>query len=155
VLVASAFWVSSAWEFVPWAVLLLLVVARFESNVGAARTVGIFAAGHVGATLLTAAGIWIAVRADLVEKGIARARDVGPSYGVVAVCAAGVYLLPGKARAGAAVALVVALAVVAGVDPRFTDFGHLLAVLIGLACYPLVVGARMRRVREPALSEAR
>ena len=58
VLFASAFWVSSAWELLAWVALFTLVVAPVEHWIGTARTAAAFFAGHLGATLLTAAGLW-------------------------------------------------------------------------------------------------
>jgi rhomboid family protein len=68
-----------------------------------------FAAGHVGATLIVAAGLWIGIK--LGATG------------------------PARLRPGRVIGYVVA---VAALSHTFTDFGHLTAVAIGLACYPLV-----------------
>jgi len=138
VLFASAFWLPSAGQFFLWLVLLSLVAAPFERRVGARRTIAVFAVGHVFATLLTALGLWVALRVDAVEHSVVNARDVGASYGFFALAGCLGYLVDRRLRTGYFAALfgfVVALAVVSA---TFTDFGHLIAVALGLACYPLI-----------------
>ena len=142
VLVSSAYWLSDASQLVLAAVLLLVVVAAFERRVGSRRTLVVLAAGHVLATLLTAAGLWVAVHADAVERSVVHARDVGPSYALFAVAAALTYLVDARLRRVYVVALLgYALAMVV-FSTTFTDFGHLLAILVGLACRPVVRSAR-------------
>ncbi len=145
VLVASAFWLGGWSQLATWAVLLAAVLAPVERRLGSGRTVVVFAAGHVGATLLVAAGLWIGLQLDLIDPTVASARDVGVSYGFFAVAALVTYLLGPRLRlvyAGALGGYVVLLAATSG---TFTDYGHLLAVAIGFACYPLA--------RRPAASD--
>lgn len=130
VLVASAFWLPSPWQLALWAPLFLLVVAPLERLFGSLETIGLFALGHVGATLLTALGLWIGLRTDVVEHSIAYVQDVGPSYGFMAILGAAAARLLGV-RAGGVVAFGAALLLAA--SPSFTNVGHLLAVLLGLA----------------------
>ena len=139
VIVASAFWLSSHWEpLLVTALLLLGVVASLERRIGSRRTLGVLAAGHVGATLFTAAGLWIGVRTDALDQSIAHVRDVGPSYAIYAAAAALVYVLPGRVRPPYLVAVLAWVAIPAALAPSFTDVGHFLSVGIGLACYPVV-----------------
>ena len=142
VLVASAFWFAHAWEVLPWAVLFTLVLAPAEQWLGTARWAAIFAAGHVGATLLTAAGLWVAIRVDAVETVVARSADVGVSYGFLAVAGVLTYRLPGRYRIAYAATLAGYVLLAAFVRGTFTDAGHALALAIGLACYPLARRAR-------------
>lgn len=148
VLFASAFWVGSAFELLGWVVLFSIFVAQVERWLGTARTAAVFFIGHVGATLVTALGLWVALRADLVVSSVADAEDVGASYGFAAVAAVLAYRLP-RRRLLYAVALAVFAATALAVDTTFTNWGHLLALAIGFACYPLVPGRR-RRTRKTA-----
>lgn len=151
VIFASAFWVSSVWELLTWAVLFTLAVATVERSIGTARTATVFVAGHVGATLLTAGGLWAALQADLVESSIVHVKDVGASYGFLAVAAVLTYRLPRRWPPLYAAVLTTALTAALAVHPSFTDFGHLLALGIGFACYPLArTVAVSRRPHEPA-----
>jgi rhomboid family protein len=144
VIVESAFWLSSTWQVFPWLALLFAIVAFAERRVGSLRVVGVLAAGHVGATLLTAAGLWLALRADAIERSVVYARDVGPSYAFFAAAAFLTYLLPRRLRAPYAAILLAYGCATAVVSTTFTDFGHLLAIGIGFACYPLLRGVRPR-----------
>ncbi len=138
VLVASAFWVSSAWELVAWLCLFTLVVAPVEHWIGTARTATAFFAGHIGATLLTAAGLWAGVRAGLVASPLTDAADVGASYGFLSVAALLTFRLQPERRAIYAGLLVAFVAAALALDPSVTGVGHVLALAIGFACYPLV-----------------
>jgi hypothetical protein len=151
VLLASAFFVTSAPAWLGWVVLFTALAAPIEHRIGSGRTVAIFAIGHVGATLVTAVGLRLALRGDLVESSVVRAVDVGASYGFVALAGALTYLLPRRLRWAYLAALLLGLVVALIVGPSFTDFGHLISFLIGLACRPLVP-ARARRACESAVS---
>ena len=151
VLVASAFWVSAAWQVLPWAALFSLVLAPAERWLGTLRWATVFACGHVGATLSTAAGLWTAIRLDAVDESIARSADVGVSYGFFAVAAVLVYRLPRRLRLPYIAALGGYVVVALFVRGTFTDAGHLLALLIGFACYPL---ARSRGALESSATES-
>ena len=121
-----------------WVVLFTAVVAPVEHRIGSGRTIAVFAVGHVGATLLTAVGLWLALKGDLVESSVVHAVDVGASYGFVALAGIATYLLPRRLRWVYLGALLLALVVALVLVPSFTDFGYLCAFPIGLACRPLV-----------------
>jgi len=138
VLPASAFLVTSAPEWLAWVVLFTVLAAPIEHRIGSGHTVAVFALGHVGATLLTATGLRLALRFDLVESSVVRAVDVGPSYGFIALAGLMTYLLARRVRRIYLAVLLLILVTAVAVVTSFTDFGHLAAVLIGLACRPLV-----------------
>ncbi len=138
VLVASAFWVSGAWELLAWLGLFTLVVAPVEHWIGTARTAAAFFAGHLGATLVAAAGLWGAIRAGLVSSSLSQAADVGASYGFLSVAALLTYRLQPKRRPVYAGLLAATVTAALALDPSVTSVGHLLALAIGFACYPLV-----------------
>jgi hypothetical protein len=137
VLIGSAFWLSTGWELIVWAALFPFVLAPVERRLGSARATLVFAAGHIGATLLTAAGLWIALRIDVVERSVVNAKDVGPSYGFFAVAALMTGLVDRRLRTPWAAGLIVLLVVTLAISQSFTDVGHLLALAIGFACLPL------------------
>jgi hypothetical protein len=152
VLISSAFWLSGTGSLALWAVLLALVLAPVERRVGSWRMTVVFALGHLGATLLTAAGLWVALRLDAVERSVVNAQDVGASYGFLAVAGVLTYLLEPRVRRPYALGLLLGMAGGAALFHTFTDFGHLLALLIGFACYPLVRGrSRLPLVSVPLL----
>jgi len=148
VLFRSAFW-SGSTLFLPFLLLLVVVLAPAEEWLGTFRLILIFALGHVGATLITAVAISHGFFSSSGEAGIARTIDVGVSYG--AFCIAGVltYRLPLRFRLPYAAALLVVFGLLAFVMGKtFTDFGHFVSVLIGLAAFPFV---RARSVVERSL----
>jgi hypothetical protein len=98
----------------------------------------VFVLGHVGATLITAGGLWVALRFDLVESSVENARDVGASYGFAAVAALLAYRFSGRRRVLYAAGLVGFAGVSLALNHNFTYWGHLIALAIGFACYPLV-----------------
>lgn len=148
VLVASAFWLSSSWGLFVWLILFSLVLAPVERWIGSARTALVFALGHAGATLITAAGLWLAVRYEAVGTYVTHVIDVGVSYGFFAVAAVLALRLSGRRRVLYLAVLIGYLGATAGVIRDFTDFGHLAAFAIGLALAPLVTRGRVRP--EPA-----
>jgi membrane associated rhomboid family serine protease len=152
VLVGSAFWTSGWVELACWAVLFCAVLAPVERRLGWRRTLLAFAAGHIGATLIVAIGLWITVSAGAVSRSVTLARDVGVSYGFFAVAAVAAYLLTPRARVWYLAGLVAYVAAAAAGSHTFTDFGHLAAVALGLVCAPL--GRDVSRGRAPTLQEA-
>ena len=138
VLFSSAFWVGSLPDWLAWVALLSIFAAPVERWIGTGRTVLVFFLGHVGATLVTAAGLSVALHADLVESSVVNARDVGASYGFAAVAAVLAYRFSGRQRGLYVAAVISVTAVSLALDHNFTDWGHLIAVVIGFACHPLV-----------------
>ena len=146
VLMRSAFWLEDASELLPWAALFLFVLAPAERWLGTWRWLVVFVAGHIGATAAIGAAIWIAITAGLVSRHLAYSIDVGVSYGFFAVAAIAIYHIPARWRGLflALLALLQLYGVVEGV--AFTAVGHLVAMAIGFALYPLA------RTRASALS---
>jgi membrane associated rhomboid family serine protease len=140
--VTSALFVSGDW--LPTMVLLAAGLGLLERRVGTARTLAVFATGHVIATLVTEGAVWLDIRAGDLSGRAATQLDVGVSYGMWAVLGAMLVLLPARWRwpAFAAFAALV-------VGPLLDDFdmtagGHTLAFAIGLAWWP-ILRARLER----------
>ncbi|NNH71143.1 hypothetical protein HLB23_14920 [Nocardia uniformis] len=151
VLVASAFWVDGPfpWEFI---VMFLVVMVAAERWLGTLRWIFVFAAGHIGATLITVTGIAYAVDRDLIPLRVVSASDVGPSYGISAVLAALAFRVRGRPR-WLWVGLLVAVYSAALLDGRtFTDYGHLLALAIGFTVGAVAVFGSRRMERAVARS---
>jgi hypothetical protein len=133
-LFSSAFWLASGFrELAMWGLLFPLVLAPVERRLGTRRTIGTFAIGHIGATLvvqgMVAGAIWLRLAAYRWED----APDVGASYGFIAVAAVLFALVPARSRAVYAVGLVGWIVAISHVtDPDFTTIGHGIALLLGL-----------------------
>jgi hypothetical protein len=152
VLVASALWLQG-FSVVTWALLFVVVLAAVERALGTRRALALFAAGHVGATLLTALGLWIGIQAGAFSPRLDDAVDVGVSYGFVAVAAAFTFLLPRRARLPYTAVLMGYLVVRLVVGHTFTDAGHLVALAIGYGLW-WTGFADPRRARSRTILEA-
>ncbi len=92
-----------------------------------------FAVGHIGATLIVAVGLVAAVETGWLPFSVARATDVGISYGAVCVLGALTASIPSRWRpawVGWWLGTAVAAAFTFGAD--FTAVGHVLALLLGI-----------------------
>ncbi|WP_069163090.1 rhomboid-like protein [Nocardia altamirensis] len=133
--------VGVAWLIMP---LLASLLALAELRFGALRMVRVFLAGHVGATLLVAAGLWVSIEFDWMPASVRWSEDVGISYGAMALIGALVFVVPRRMRIGwAAVWFVGAIGGVL-IGQTFTNVGHLLAFGIGSG-----VGYAMIRTKKP------
>jgi hypothetical protein len=145
VLLRSMFWTGSTW-LLPLIAILVLVLAPAEVWLGTKRLILVFLTGHVGATLITAVAIG---QGYFSESGghIDRDIDVGMSYGALCVIGLFAYRLPRRWRIPYALLALAPLGALAFSSGRtFTDFGHLVSLLLGLALYPV---ARGRPVADP------
>jgi len=152
VLVASALWLQG-FSIVTWALLFVVVLAAVERALGTRRALAVFAAGHVGATLLVALGLWIGIRAGVLRPGLDATIDVGVSYGFAAAAAAFTFLLPRRARPVYAAALVGYLVFRLVAGHTYSDAGHLVALAIGYGLW-LMGFADPRRVRARTILDA-
>lgn len=90
-----------------------------------------FAVGHIGATLIVAVGLVVALKAGWLPFSTARASDVGVSYGAVCVLGALTASIPSRWRhVWVGWWLGIALMAASGAD--FTAVGHVLALLLGI-----------------------
>ncbi len=130
-LVGSAFVVDagSIYLWLPGLVCLLLVA---ELTCGGWRLVVTFVTGHVGATLLVDAGLAAAVELGWLSRSVARASDVGMSYGAMAVVGALTGALPPRWRPAWLGFWFAAAAVVIAGGVGFTDVGHVVALTLGV-----------------------
>jgi hypothetical protein len=136
VLFTSAFWVTPH-ELWLWAGLFPLVLAPAERWLGSIRVIVVFFIGHIGATLPAVATITFMVRHGWAPRGLRDLVDVGSSYGFWCVAALFSYRLPRPWRWGWMAAILVGALGFIAWRTSFSDYGHLIAMLIGLMLYPL------------------
>ncbi|MFG2502341.1 rhomboid-like protein [Streptomyces sp. NPDC048441] len=145
VLVASALWIAGGIAS-PYAIGFLLVLTALERRIGALRTAGVFLLGHVVATLATEVPVGFSVLAGHLPDSSLHRLDYGISFGV----AASVGALAGLFRPWLRCLVIAGFGgmliddLIAFTDPM-TNWGHLLALSIGVATWPLV-----RRWRQSA-----
>jgi hypothetical protein len=144
VLVASAMWIDGG-HWVPYVALYSVFHAQVERWLGTARWLVVCVAAHVLATLISEGALLWAIEQGMAPRSAVDTLDVGVSYALAGVMGVLAYRIPAPWRYGYAVAVVGGYAVPLILGLTFTDLGHFTAVLIGLACFPLVkgpVGAR-------------
>jgi len=131
-LIGSAFVTENGpiWVWLPGLVCLLaLAELRWRS----ARVLITFAAGHIVATLIVAAGLAAAIKLGWIQISVAHEPDVGISYGAVAVLGALTAAIPSRWRP-AWIGWWVSVALLAVcVNADFTSGGHFVALLVGIA----------------------
>lgn len=138
VLGASALWVAGGLASA-YAVAFLFVLTALERRIGGWRTAGVFLAGHVVATLATEIPVGISVVAGHLPATSLHRLDYGISFGLMASIGALAGLFGPLLRATLLgfVSLMLLQDLLAFVDP-LTNWGHPLALLAGIACWPAV-----------------
>ena len=131
-LISSAF-VNPVDSIGIWLPGVVAVLALGELLWHSRRVLVAFAVGHIGATLLVAAGLAAALALGLQSRSIADVADVGMSYGTVGVLGTFTAAIPRRWRAawtGWWLAVALSSAVFSGGD--FTAVGHALALILGM-----------------------
>ena len=146
VLIASAMWIDGG-HWVPYAVLYSVFHAQVERWLGTVRWLVVCAAAHVLATLISEGTLAKAIRDGMAPPSAADTLDFGVSYALAGVMAVLAYRIRAPWRYAYVAVLLVGYAVPLTAGPTFTDVGHFVSVLIGLACYPLVRGVDVRKGR--------
>ncbi|MGW2637599.1 rhomboid-like protein [Streptomyces sp. NPDC001348] len=139
VLIASAMWTDSGY-WLPYAALFTVFHAQAERWLSTARWLVVCAAAHVLATLTSEGALLLAIRNGMAPQSAVNTLDVGVSYALAGVMAVLTYRIAPPWRYGYLAAVLALFTVPLATGPTFTDFGHFVSVLIGLACYPLVRG---------------
>ncbi|MCX2929622.1 hypothetical protein ORI20_05010 [Mycobacterium sp. CVI_P3] len=140
VLITSLLWIDG---FVWWPYVLVFgaFLAPAERWLGSARFVIAGLTAHVVSTYCSEGFLYWQIQEAAVSPRYLNARDIGVSYVVVGIIGLLTYHIARPCRwlylvvvAGGAVLAVIVL------HPTFTQVGHLTALLVGLACYPLARG---------------
>ena len=138
-LLGSAF-VVDAGPIYFWLPFLTCLLVLAELQLRTIRLMVAFLVGHVGATLVVAVALAAAVEFGWLPVSIARASDVGMSYGALAVLGVLTATLPRRWQP-AWVGWWIAAGITAAImGDDFTDAGHTVAVILGL-----LVSARLSR----------
>ncbi|MGY4709344.1 rhomboid-like protein [Mycolicibacterium sp. CBM1] len=149
VLITSLLWIDG---FIWWPYLLVfcLVLAPAEHWLGSLRFVVAGLIAHVAATYLSEGFLYWQIQEAAVSPRYLNARDIGVSYFVVGVAALLGYRVVRPWR-WLYLLTIIGCAVVAVfvAHPMFTQVGHLCAVFVGLACYPMARG-RTAAALDPA-----
>ena len=132
-LIGSIF-VNEAGPIYIWLPGMVAMLALGELLWHSRRMVVAFTVGHLGATLIVAAGLTAALAAGLLSTSITDTADVGMSYGAVGVLGTFTAAIPPRWRStwmGWWLSVAVASIALSGGD--FTNVGHTVALLLGMA----------------------
>ncbi|MFE6691616.1 rhomboid-like protein [Streptomyces sp. NPDC057743] len=145
VLVASALWIAGGVTS-GFALAFLFVVTALERRIGGVRTAVVFFGGHALATVATEMPVGFSVAAGSLPDSSLHRLDYGISFGVMTCIGALAGLLPAWARwpLVAAAGYQAVAGLLDSLDPM-TDWGHLLAFVLGVAAWPLLRHWRAQR----------
>ena len=139
VLVTSAMWIDSG-HWVPYAFLFTVFHAPAERWLGTVRWLVVCALAHVLASLISELLLLKAIRDGLAPHSAVNTLDIGVSYALAGVIGMLTYRLAPPWRYGYLAVILLVFGLPLSDAPTFTDFGHFLSLLIGLACCPLAGG---------------
>ncbi|GGN60832.1 membrane protein [Streptomyces albiflavescens] len=139
VLIGSAMWIDGG-RWAPYAVLYAVFHAPAERWLGTARWLLVCLAAHVLASLISEGALLLAVRHGVAPHSAVNTLDIGVSYALAGVIAVLTYRIASPWRYPYLAVVLVGYGVPLAIGRTFTDLGHFISVLIGLACYPLVRG---------------
>jgi hypothetical protein len=111
---------------------LVCLLALAELLWRSRRLVQAFALGHIGATLVVAAGLAVAIKCGWLPISVGRASDVGLSYGAVAVLGSLTAAIPTRWRPAWIGGWLTVAVVVVALSADFTAGGHAVALLLGM-----------------------
>jgi hypothetical protein len=141
VLVLSAVWTQAS-ALPAFVVLFHVFHVPVERWLGTARWLAVVLLAHVGATLISEGAVWLAIHYGVDRQRMQFTLDIGVSYGLAGAAGVLAHRFPRPWNVVYGGAAVVFLAAAAALSRDFTGLGHLVALLIGLACRPLT---RFRR----------
>ncbi|MGW3420182.1 rhomboid-like protein [Streptomyces phaeochromogenes] len=138
VLVASALWIAGGLTSA-YVIAFLLVLTALERRVGGWRTAGVFLLGHGLATLATEIPVGLSVLAGHLPESSLHRYDYGISFGVATSVGALAGLLRPWLRwtVLAVFGWMVLGDLIVFTDPM-TNWGHTMALAIGMATWPLL-----------------
>jgi hypothetical protein len=139
VLITSLLWLDGA-AWWPYLVMFCLFLAPAERWLGHLRFVIAGLIAHIVATYLSEGFLYWQIQEAAVSPRLLNARDIGVSYFAVGIIGLLTYHV---VRPWRWLYLIAAFAWFVGavlINPTFTPVGHLAALCVGLACYPLARG---------------
>lgn len=136
VLISSAFWLEGG-GWLGYLVLFTIFHANAERWLGTWRWLSVVVIAHVGATYISEGVLYLGIAHGYVAESAVNTLDVGVSYGLAGVVGVLVYRISKPWRYVYLGGAVVFYAVPLIFATTFTAVGHMSALLLGVACYPL------------------
>ncbi|MCJ0868884.1 rhomboid-like protein [Streptomyces sp. AP-93] len=136
-LLSSAFWIEDPASLPLYFVLFELFQANVERWLGTLRWLFIIATGHITATLISQKLVLMAIQDHRAPRSMVHVVDIGVSYGLATAVGVLTYRLPGPWRWLYLAGSVAFFGLPLVSDGTFTDFGHAIALAVGLLAWPL------------------
>ncbi|MFI8824155.1 rhomboid-like protein [Streptomyces sp. NPDC053431] len=136
-LLGSAFWIENPASLPFYAVLFEVFHAPVERWLGTVKWLAVVTTAHVAATLISQNVVLAAIKDHDVPRSMAHVVDIGVSYGLAASIGILTYRLPRPWRWPYLAGAVAFFAVPLVTSHTYTDLGHAVSLLIGLAFWPL------------------
>ena len=130
-LLASAL-IADDGRFFLWLPGLICLLAVAELLWQSRRLLVVFLVGHIGTTLVVAAGLVAAVELGWLPWSISRVADVGVSYGVLTVVGALTAVVPPRLKPAWLGWWLAGSVAVLAVSDEFTEAGHVVALTLGV-----------------------
>ncbi|MFD7875233.1 rhomboid-like protein [Streptomyces sp. NPDC059766] len=154
VLIASAMWIAGGFWW-PYVVLYSVFHAQAERWLGTPRWLAVCGAAHVLATLISEGVLLRAIRDGMAPPSAVNTLDVGVSYALAGVVAVLTYRIAAPWRYPYLAFVLAWYGVPLVIGRTFTDVGHFVSALIGLACFPLTRGRGKARNPKETVAECR
>lgn len=148
VMITSLLWIAGG-QWLPYAVLFVLISARVESWLGSWRWLAVGMLGQVLASLISEGYVGLLIRAGSLPASMEHTMDFGVSYFLATLAGVLTYRIRGVWRWVHLAAMLGLIALASSGDFDFTTLGHLCSLGIGLACCPIA-----RQIPQRSLSEA-
>jgi hypothetical protein len=145
VLVESLLWIDGKY-WSPYLIVFTVFLAPAERWLRQPRWLVVGLASHIGATYLSEGYLYWRIQEAITSPRLIDARDIGVSYFVVGIVGVLTYHIPPRWRRLYLASALVVLGAYLAVRHDFTNLGHFVALLIGLACYPLTRSRRRELV---------
>jgi hypothetical protein len=142
VLITSLFWIDGRYWW-PYLLVFCVFLAPTEHWLGSFRFLMAGLTAHVIATYLSEGFLYWQIQEAEVSPRLLNTRDIGVSYFVVGIMGLLTYRIPRRWRWPYLLTGFVLLVISVAVKPHFTEIGHLIALFVGLALYPIT---RRRRL---------
>ncbi len=139
VLFSSLLWIDGRYWW-PYLIAFSVFLAPAERWLGHLRWLIVGLVCHVGATYLSEGYVLWRIRTDDAPARLADVRDVGVSYFLVGIIGVLVFRVPPRWRWVYLASAVLVFGGAFALSPGFTALGHLCALALGIACYPLTRG---------------
>jgi hypothetical protein len=156
VLFDSLLWIDGRY-WTPYLLVFSLFLAPAERWLGHWRWLLVGLLAHVGATYISEAYLFWKIAQALTSPRLIDARDMGVSYFVVGIVGVLTYHIARPWRWLYLGVAVLWFGVSFAIHRDFTSLGHLCALGLGLACYPVTRrrpgSRRLRKLRQVAITD--